>query len=120
MQLADSGATDAHKWLNVPYDCGIALCAHPDAQRAAMSLSASYLARTGSRDGADWTTESSRRVRAFPVSAALRSLGRAGVTDLIESSCAHARHFAAILSEDDWPGPGYRSICCESRGWMGG
>ncbi len=101
VQQADSWATDAHKWLNVPYDCGIALSAHADAHQAAMSLSASYLARTGSRDGADWTPESSRRARAFPIWAALRSLGRTGVTDLIESSCAHARHFAAILSEDD-------------------
>lgn len=101
VELADSWATDGHKWLNVPYDCGIALCAHPQAHRAAMGLSAAYLARTGSRDGADWTPESSRRARAFPVWAALRSLGRDGVTDLVEGSCAHARQFAAILSADD-------------------
>jgi len=97
---ADSWATDAHKWLNVPYDCGIVFCAHPDSHRTAMTLSAAYLARTGSRDGVDWTAESSRRARVFPVWAALRSLGRAGVTDLVERCCAHARRFAAILATD--------------------
>lgn len=99
--LADSWATDAHKWLNVPYDCGIVLCAHPDAHRAAMTLSAAYLARTGSRDGVDWTPESSRRARVFPVWAALVGLGRAGVAELVERSCAQARRFAEILSADD-------------------
>ena len=99
--LADTWATDAHKWLNVPYDCGIVLCAHPDSHRAAMRLSADYLARTGSRDGTDWTPESSRRARAFPVWAALRSLGRAGVANLVERCCAQARRFAEILSTND-------------------
>ena len=101
VELADSWATDGHKWLNVPYDCGIVLCAHPDSHRAAMTLSAAYLARTGSRDGADWTPESSRRARAFAVWAALRSLGRTGVASLVERSCAQARRFAEILSADD-------------------
>lgn len=101
VELADSWATDAHKWLNVPYDCGIVLCAHPDSHRAAMTLSASYLARSGSRDGADWTPESSRRARALPVWAALRGLGRTGVSDLVERSCAQARRFAEILSGVD-------------------
>jgi glutamate/tyrosine decarboxylase-like PLP-dependent enzyme len=101
VELADSWATDAHKWLNVPYDCGIILCAHPDSHRAAMTLSAAYLARTGSRDGSDWTPESSRRARVFPVWAALRSLGRQGVSDLVERCCAHARRFAEILEADD-------------------
>ncbi|MBA2317680.1 MAG: aspartate aminotransferase family protein [Euzebyales bacterium] len=99
--LADSWATDAHKWLNVPYDCGVVVCAHADSHRAAMTLSAAYLARTGSRDGADWTPESSRRARVFPVWAALRSLGRAGVADLVERSCAQARRFAEILAADE-------------------
>ncbi|MGH3411862.1 MAG: pyridoxal phosphate-dependent decarboxylase family protein [Marmoricola sp.] len=97
---ADSWATDGHKWLNVPYDCGLAFCAHPEAHRAAMSLSASYLARSGGRDGADWTPESSRRARAFPLWAALRSLGRTGVAGLVEDCCARARQFAEILSAD--------------------
>jgi glutamate/tyrosine decarboxylase-like PLP-dependent enzyme len=98
--LADSWATDAHKWLNVPYDSGIVVCAHPDSHRAAMSLSAAYLARTGSRDGTDWTPESSRRARVFAVWAALRSLGRSGVAGLVERSCAQARRFAELLSAD--------------------
>lgn len=101
VEAADSWATDAHKWLNVPYDCGIVFCAHPDTHRAAMSLSAAYLARTGSRDGSDWTPESSRRARGFPVWAALRSLGRSGVADLVERSCAQAHRFAQTLAADD-------------------
>ncbi|WP_438388798.1 pyridoxal phosphate-dependent decarboxylase family protein [Actinopolyspora saharensis] len=100
VQDADSWAADGHKWLNVAYDCGIAFCAHPRAHRAAMSLSAAYLDDAGERNGADWTPESSRRARAFPVWAALRGLGRAGVVELIEASCAHARRFAELLSAD--------------------
>ena len=100
VELADSWATDGHKWLNVPYDCGIVLCAHPDSHRAAMTLSAPYLARTGDRDGADWTPESSRRARAFPLWTALRTLGRAGVAELVERSCAQARRFAELLAAD--------------------
>lgn len=99
-ELADSWATDGHKWLNVPYDCGIVLCAHPESHRAAMTLSAAYLARTGDRDGADWSPESSRRARAFPLWAALRGLGRAGVAELVERSCAQARRFADLLAAD--------------------
>ena len=95
---ADSWAVDGHKWLNVPYDCGIVLCAHPEAHRRAMTLSAAYLARTGNRDGTDWTPESSRRARVFPVWAALRSLGRSGVAELMERCCHHARTFAAQLA----------------------
>ncbi len=98
--LADSWATDGHKWLNVPYDCGIVLCAHPEAHRAAMSLSASYLARTGARDGTDWTPESSRRARAFALWAGLRSLGRDGVADLVERCCRHAERLAAVLAAE--------------------
>jgi glutamate/tyrosine decarboxylase-like PLP-dependent enzyme len=101
VELADSWATDGHKWLNVPYDSGFALCAHPRAHRAAMSLSASYLADTGGRNGTDWTPESSRRARAFPVWAALRGLGRTGVAELVERSCARARQFAEILAADE-------------------
>jgi glutamate/tyrosine decarboxylase-like PLP-dependent enzyme len=97
---ADSWATDAHKWLNVPYDSGIAFCAHPAAQQAAMSVRASYLIHTdpdGPRDELDWTPEFSRRARGFAVYAAIRSLGRSGVAELVERCCAHARRFSEVL-----------------------
>ena len=101
IEMADSWATDGHKWLNVPYDSGIAFCAHPDSHVAAMSLSAAYLVRQGSlRNGTDWTPESSRRARGFAIWAALRSLGRRGVADMIEGCCANARRFAELLSAD--------------------
>jgi glutamate/tyrosine decarboxylase-like PLP-dependent enzyme len=103
VELADSWAVDGHKWLNVPYDSGIAVCAHPDDHAAAMSLAAAYLVRErgASRNGTDWTPESSRRARAFAVWAALRSLGRSGVGEMIVRSCAQARRFADILSAVD-------------------
>ena len=97
---ADSWATDGHKWLNVPYDCGVVVCADPEAHRTAMSVSAAYLARAGGRDGSDWTPESSRRARGFAVWAALRSLGRSGVADLVAGCSDHARRFAELLAED--------------------
>lgn len=100
MGRADSWAFDAHKWLNVPYDSGIAVCAHPDAHRAAMLGRAAYLPPTpGERDAFDWTPEASRRARAFPVYAALRSLGRDGVRELVERCCALARRFAEALAD---------------------
>jgi glutamate/tyrosine decarboxylase-like PLP-dependent enzyme len=98
---ADSWATDAHKWLNVPYDSGIAFCAHPAAHRAAMAVHASYLVHadeSGPRDQLDWTPEFSRRARGFAIYAALRSLGRDGVATLVERCCAHARRFAEQLT----------------------
>ncbi|HEU5110952.1 MAG TPA: pyridoxal-dependent decarboxylase [Micromonosporaceae bacterium] len=104
-ERADSWVFDAHKWLNVPYDSGMSYCAHPDAHRAAMRVTGDYLVRGGPeepRDGLDWTPAFSRRARGFPVYAALRSLGRRGVADLVESSCAHARAFAAGVA--DLPG----------------
>ena len=70
--------------LNVPYDCGFALTAHPAAHRAAMSLDASYLVQGGGRDPMDWTLELSRRARGVPVWAALRSLGRDGLAALVD------------------------------------
>jgi glutamate/tyrosine decarboxylase-like PLP-dependent enzyme len=97
---ADSWATDAHKWLNVPYDSGIAFCAHTDAHRAAMSVTASYLVQGTDermRDAVDWTPEFSRRARGFPIYAAIRSLGRSGIAELVERCCAHARLFAELL-----------------------
>ena len=102
VERADSWATDAHKWLNVPYDSGIAFCAHPAAHRAAMSVQASYLVHAdegGPRDQLDWTPEFSRRARGFPIYAAIRSLGRAGIADMVERCCKHARRFAELLSE---------------------
>ncbi|HKF56685.1 MAG TPA: pyridoxal-dependent decarboxylase [Blastocatellia bacterium] len=90
---ADSWATDGHKWLNVPYDCGYAFVADPEAHRAAMSYSASYLARDDSaREEMDWTPEWSRRARGFSTYAALRQLGRRGISDLVERCCRHARN----------------------------
>jgi glutamate/tyrosine decarboxylase-like PLP-dependent enzyme len=97
---ADSWATDAHKWLNVPYDCGLAMCSHPAAHRAAMTTVAPYLVQTrGSEiDPLDWAPEFSRRGRGVPVYAALRHLGRGGVAELIERCCALARRMAERLA----------------------
>jgi glutamate/tyrosine decarboxylase-like PLP-dependent enzyme len=84
-------ATDGHKWLNVPYDSGYAFVAHPEHHRAAMEHRASYLAHAeDARDELDWTPEHSRRARGFATYAALRELGRSGVTDLIERCCRYA------------------------------
>jgi glutamate/tyrosine decarboxylase-like PLP-dependent enzyme len=101
-ERADSWATDGHKWLNVPYDSGIVFCADREAHQAAMTVRAGYLVHSGSdgpRDQLDWNPEFSRRARGFPIYAAIRSLGRLGVADLIERSCAHAQRFAAALAE---------------------
>jgi len=103
-ERADSWATDAHKWLNVPYDSGLAFCAHPDAHRAAMTVHASYLVQAdegGPRDQMDWTPEFSRRARGFAVYAALRSLGRSGVADMVDRCCEHARRFANRLGAEE-------------------
>ncbi len=100
-ERADSWAVDAHKWLNVPYDSGIAFCAHPEAQQAAMGVRASYLIQAdpgGPREPLEWNPEFSRRARGFPIYAAIRSLGRSGIAELIDRSCAHARRFADALS----------------------
>jgi glutamate/tyrosine decarboxylase-like PLP-dependent enzyme len=100
-ERADSWATDAHKWLNVPYDSGIAFCAHPDSHREAIAVHASYLVHGdegGPRDQMDWTPEFSRRARGFPIYAAIRSLGRSGITTMVERCCEHARRFAELLS----------------------
>ncbi|MEA2723802.1 MAG: hypothetical protein QOH59_1573, partial [Gemmatimonadales bacterium] len=90
-EQADSWATDGHKWLNVPYDCGYAFVAHPDDHRAAMEHRASYLSHADdARDQLDWTPDHSRRARGFATYAALRELGRAGLADLIARCCRHA------------------------------
>jgi glutamate/tyrosine decarboxylase-like PLP-dependent enzyme len=97
---ADSWATDAHKWLNVGYDCGFVACREPEAQRAAMSMRAAYLIHDVSRrDGWDWVLDSSRRARGFALYATLRSLGRNGVRDLVERCCAIAQGMANRLAE---------------------
>ena len=101
VEEADSWATDAHKWLNVPYDCGLAFVAHPESHRAALGVTASYLIQAGTggpRDPVDWTLEFSRRARAIPVYAALHSLGRRGVAELVERCCDLAQDFAARLA----------------------
>jgi glutamate/tyrosine decarboxylase-like PLP-dependent enzyme len=101
---ADSWATDAHKWLNVPYDSGLAFVRDADALRAAMSVSAEYLpAAGGQRNPSDYTPEMSRRARGVEVWAALLSLGRDGLVDLIERNCRMARRFAAELSAAGYP-----------------
>ncbi|WP_412075201.1 pyridoxal phosphate-dependent decarboxylase family protein [Streptomyces xanthophaeus] len=95
---ADSWATDAHKTLNVPYDCGLALVRDPSALRAAMGLHGDYLIQHEQGDPIDKVPELSRRGRAFPVWAALRCLGRSGVADLVERLCRHASAFAAGIA----------------------
>jgi glutamate/tyrosine decarboxylase-like PLP-dependent enzyme len=96
---ADSWATDAHKWLNVPYDCGLAFVRDPNALQAAMAITAEYLpTQSEHRNPGDFTPELSRRARGVEVWAALRSLGRAGVAELIERNCAQARRFAERIS----------------------
>ena len=98
IERADSWTTDAHKWLNVPYDSGIVLCAHPESHRRAMTVQAEYLIQDQGeqrvRDQVDWVPEFSRRARGFAVYAALRSLGRAGLVELVERGCVQARRFA--------------------------
>jgi len=104
--LADSWATDAHKWLNVPYDSGLAFVREAEALRAAMAVSAEYLpAASPQRNPCDYTPELSRRARGVEVWAALLSLGRDGVAELIERNCRQARRFAEILS-----GAGHRIL----------
>jgi glutamate/tyrosine decarboxylase-like PLP-dependent enzyme len=95
---ADSWATDCHKWLNVPYDSGLALVRDADALRAAMSITADYLPTTSPfRNPSDFTPELSRRARGVEVWAALKSLGKKGVAELIERNCRQARRFAEGL-----------------------
>ncbi len=92
VELADSWATDGHKWLNVPFDCGLAFVRDRAAHRASMTVSASYIAAEKlARDQIDWNPEWSRRGRGFAVYAALRELGRHGLEELIDRSCVHAR-----------------------------
>jgi len=96
---ADSWAVDAHKWLNVPYDCGLAFVRDADALRAAMSVAAAYLPPGGVWTASDFTPELSRRARGVDVWAALSTLGRAGVAALVERCCTHARAFEQGLRD---------------------
>lgn len=139
--LADSWCLDGHKWLNVPYDSGIAICAHPDAHAAAMSYTAAYL--TGSEQisygPGDLVLESSRRARGFAVWSALRELGRSGLAELVDRCCLLAQRFAAGLAAGgasvkndvvinqvlfDFPGKDVDAIAAaiqaEGTCWLGG
>lgn len=99
VEMADSWSTDAHKWLNVPYDSGLAFVRDPDALRAAMAISAEYLpVENEHRVPSDYTPELSRRARGVEVWAALRTLGAAGLEELSDRMCRHARRFAAGLA----------------------
>jgi len=98
VELADSWSTDAHKWLNTPYDCGIALVRDPEAHRRTFRGGAKYLpGDTVVPNPFDHTPELSRRARGFALWAALRELGRRGVAELVERSCVHAERFASAL-----------------------
>lgn len=104
IEQADSWATDAHKWLNVPYDSGVALVRDARALSAAMAVSADYLpSGGGERTPCDYTPELSRRARGVEIWAALHSLGRRGMAELVERNCAHARLFAARLAAAGYP-----------------
>jgi glutamate/tyrosine decarboxylase-like PLP-dependent enzyme len=107
-ELADSWATDGHKWLNVPYDSGYAFVAHPEPHRASMEYRASYLTHADEgRDQLDWTPEHSRRARGFATYAAMRELGRSGIADLVARCCRHARSIVTQIGEL----PDARAIC---------
>jgi glutamate/tyrosine decarboxylase-like PLP-dependent enzyme len=97
---ADSWATDGHKWLNVPYDCGVVAVRDPAHHRAAMGMTAAYLVAGEGRWNSDFAPEASRRARGFTVYAALRSLGRRGVSDLVDRCCALARRLADRLRDE--------------------
>jgi glutamate/tyrosine decarboxylase-like PLP-dependent enzyme len=98
---ADSWTTDAHKWLNVPYDSGIVIVRDAEAHHAAMTLGASYYVETAGseRDPYNWVAESSRRARGFAIYAALRELGRDGVVAMVDRCCAIARRMADGLRD---------------------
>ena len=98
LELADSWATDAHKWLNVPYDSGLVFVRHGNALRAAMAITADYLpTQSPYRNPCDFTPESSRRARGVEVWAALSALGRSGLDAMIDGCCRHAARFAGLL-----------------------
>lgn len=96
-ELADSWATDGHKWPNIGYDCGIALVRDAEALRGAMAIQAAYLQQTARREPSHYNPELSRRARGVELWAGLRSLGRAGLAEIVERTCGHARRFAEGL-----------------------
>lgn len=99
VEQADSWAADGHKWLNVPYDCGYAFVAHPEAHRDAMSQRASYVSNhEQARDQRDWNPEWSRRGRGVPTYAAIRQLGRLGIAAMVEASCQTAHTLVTRLA----------------------
>ena len=103
IERADSWSTDAHKWLNTPYDCGIAITAHPDAHRRALMLRAEYLpaGEEETRNPIDWNPEMSRRARATAVYATMRALGRSGIVEIIERTADMALRYADLLRAHD-------------------
>ena len=103
VEQADSWATDAHKWLNVPYDCGLAFVRESRFLGRAMTLKAAYIPEGARRDPGQFTPELSRRARGVEIWAALRSLGKSGLAAMLERTCAHAHRFA----------DGLRSAGCE-------
>jgi glutamate/tyrosine decarboxylase-like PLP-dependent enzyme len=102
VENADSWVTDAHKWLNVPYDCSLAIVRDPEVHRAVMGVSAPYLParEPGERSPEEWVPELSRRARATPVYAAIRSLGREGIAVLVENGCERAAQIAGLLAAE--------------------
>jgi len=102
IERADSWATDAHKWLNVPYDSGLAIVRDAGALRATMSVDADYLPGRISRDPFEFTPETSRRMRGVENWAALLALGRDGIEELVDRNCLQARRFAAGLLDAGW------------------
>jgi glutamate/tyrosine decarboxylase-like PLP-dependent enzyme len=102
VERADSWSTDAHKWLNTPYDCGVAIVSDPESHHRAMGLRADYLpVGDGVRNPVDWNPELSRRARAVPVYATIRNLGRSGIAEMIDRDCAMARRIASGLAQLD-------------------
>ncbi len=101
VEKADSWATDGHKWLNVPYDCGYAFVADAEAHRACVSMDASYIivAEDNGRDAIDWSPEWSRRARAFPTYAVIRALGKEGIGQMVARGCAVAKSLVVALGE---------------------
>lgn len=94
LDRVDSAAVDAHKWLNVPYDSGLALTRHPEPMRQALRINAAYLPATAEREPAEFTPETSRRARGVDVWAAMLALGRHGIAEMVERNCAQARRYA--------------------------
>jgi glutamate/tyrosine decarboxylase-like PLP-dependent enzyme len=95
---ADSWALDGHKWLNVPYDCGFAFVRNPESLRSAMSVQAAYLQVGQEREPVQWSPDMSHRARGVEIWAAIQSLGRTGIAEMIERSCQQAARFAAELA----------------------